>query len=421
MRILKRVAIRFEDFARTRHLSRIKAFILQLRAVFNREALISANAQYLVSWHPVRRPLGAVHAAIGRAARCGNALSDSVDLERSVLLKRHVSQRERGVLLVSFESELLKLARLKALPEFEDRYAIIFLPTWQPFYSEAIFRFAARARRPYWIMPSASSDQQLCANLGPHCKPLPFQASSWVSERQYGDIGPPKTIDLLMLANFSRYKRHWRLFEAIKDMPDSVSIVLAGVPIGSRTIDSLRAEADAFGVGKRITIRERPTDDEVASLLASAKVFCALSHKEGSYIAVAEALLAGTPVAIFDDAIVGSKEYICPETGWFLNPRQRLGPQFVACLSRASSLHPREWAKRHIAAEVNFPRLNDLMRAYASEIGEDWSVDLAAFYCRHFEFEYSDPSAERDMSAEYQSVATQFGIRTARAPAGLPG
>jgi glycosyltransferase involved in cell wall biosynthesis len=204
-------------------------------------------------------------------------------------------------------------------------------------------------------------------------------------------------------------------------MPDSVSIVLAGVPIGNRTIHSLRAEADAFGVGNRIIIRERPTDDEVASLLASAKVFCALSHKEGSYIAVAEALLAGTPVAIFDDAIVGSKEYIGPETGWLLNPRQRLGPQLVTCLSRASSLHPREWAKRHSAAEVNFPRLNDLMRAYASKIGEDWSVDLAAFYCRHFEFEYSYPSAERDMRAEYQSVATQFGIRIARAPAGLPG
>jgi glycosyltransferase involved in cell wall biosynthesis len=420
MRILKRLAIRLEDFARTRHLSRIKAFILQLLAVFNREALISANAQYLVSWHPVRRPLGAVHAAIGRAARCGNALSDSVDLERSILLKRHVSEGERGVLLVSFESELLKLARLKALPEFEDRYAIIFLPTWQPFYSEAIFRFAARAHRPYWIMPSASSDQQLCANLGPLCKPLPFQASSWVSERQYGDTAPSKTIDLLMLANFSRYKRHWRLFEAIKDMPDSVSIVLAGVPIGNRTIHSLRAEADAFGVSNRIIFRERPTDDEVASLLASAKVFCALSHKEGSYIAVAEALLAGTPVAIFDDAIVGSKEYICPETGWLLNPRQRLGPQLVTCLSRASTLHPREWAKRHIAAEVNFPRLNDLMRAYTSELGEDWSVDLAAFDCRHFEFAYSDPSAERDMSVEYQSVATQFGIRIARTPAGLP-
>jgi glycosyltransferase involved in cell wall biosynthesis len=418
MRILKRLAIRLEDFARTRHLSRIKALILQLRAVFNREALLAANAQYLVSWHPVRRPLGAVEAAIGQATRFGDGLSDSIDLERSILLKRYVSRGERGVLLVSFESELVKLARLKALHEFEDRYAIMFLPTWQPFYSEAIFRFAARAQRPYWIMPSASSDQQLCANLGPLCKPLPFQASSWVSERQYNDTVPAKTVDLLMLANFSRYKRHWRLFEAIKDMPDSVSIILAGVPIGNRTIQSLRAEADAFGVSNRIIVRERPTDDEVASLLASAKVFCALSHKEGSYIAIAEALLAGTPVAIFDDAIVGSKEYIGPETGWLLNPRRRLGPQLVSCLSSASSLHPREWAKRHIAAEVNFPRLNDLMRAYASEIGEGWSADLAAFYCRHFEFEYSDPSVERDMTAEYHSVATLYGIRIARAAAG---
>jgi len=421
MRTLKRLLLHLEDFARTRRMSRIKGLIFQLYAqVFNREALVSANAQYLASWHPVKHQLRAVRTAVERATRFGTDLSDFVELKRSILLKRYASRSERGVLLVSFESELEKLARLKALPDFEDRYAIIFLPTWQPFYSEAILRFAARARRPYWIMPSASSDQQLCANFGPLCKPLPFQASSWASERAYSNIGTSKTFDLLMLANFSKYKRHWRLFEAVKDMPDSVSIVLAGVPLGKRTMRSLRSEADAFGVGERIIFRESPTDDEVASLLASAKVFCALSHKEGSYIAVAEALLAGTPVAIFDDAIVGSKEYICPDTGWLLNPRRPLGPQLVTCLSRATSLHPREWAKRHIAAEVNFPRLNDLMRAYAREIGEDWSVDLAAFYCRHFEFEYSHSSAEPGMRVEYNSIATQFGVRIARAPVGLP-
>ena len=239
-----------------------------------------------------------------------------------------------------------------------------------------------------------------------------------MSERAYSNIDRSKTFDLLMLANFSKYKRHWRLFEAIKDMPDSVSIVLAGVPIGGRTIHSLRSEADMFGVGERITIREKPTDDEVASLLASARVFCALSHKEGSYIAIAEALMADTPVAMFEDAIVGSKEYICLDTGWLLSPDQPLGPQLVTCLSLAPRLHPREWAKRHISAEVNFRRLNDLMRGYASETGEDWSVDLAAFHCRHFEFEYSDPSVEREMRAEYQSIATQFGLKIARAPVG---
>jgi glycosyltransferase involved in cell wall biosynthesis len=417
MRILRRLLLRLEDFARTRRLSRIKALLLEVYArVRNRRALVSANAQYLVSWHPVRHQLHMVRATVALAAKSGVVLADTVDLSRSILLKPYVSGRERGVLLVSFESELSKLADLKSLPEFEDRYAIIFLPTWQPFYSEALFRFAARALRPYWIMPSASSDQQLCANLGPLCKPLPFQASSWVSAGAYTDVGPSKSVDLLMLANFSKYKRHWRLFEAVKDMPRSVNVVLAGVPIGERTIHSVRREADAFGVGGRIDFHERPTDDEVAALLASAKVFCALSHKEGSYIAVAEALMAGTPVAIFEDAIVGSKEYICPDTGWLLKPRQPLAPQLLACVSTASSLRPREWAKRHIAADVNILRLNDRMRAYAMELRDDWSTDLAAFSCRHFEFEYSDPSVESGLAAEYRSLAAQFGIRIARAP-----
>jgi glycosyltransferase involved in cell wall biosynthesis len=309
---------------------------------------------------------------------------------------------------------LAKLARLASLPELEERYAIVFLPTWQPFYSAALFDFAARAHRPYWIMPSSTPDQALCADLGPLCRPAPFQAASWVSHAQYEHLNTSKTIDLLMLANFSSYKRHWRLFEAIPKLPASLNIVLAGRPYQGRTAASLLAEAEAFGVRDRIEIREDPSDQEVPTLLSSAKLFCALSHKEGSYIAVAEALMADTVVAMFSDAVIGSKEYIGPNTGLLLTPNQPLAPQLLRCLERAGQLHPRRWAQANIAAEVNFPRFNKLMRSRAMQLGEPWSVDLSGFFCRHFEFEYFDASAEGTFGAEYRSIKDRFGLEIRR-------
>jgi hypothetical protein len=415
MHALKRCLLRLEDWARTGSLSRLKALMLLAKAgVFSRQQRLTARALYLVTWHPVRNRSSFVAETVILAARRKITLNRSATLRRSILLKPAISKRERGLLLVSFEPELAKLASLAALPELEDQYAIVFLPTWQPFYSDALFAFAARAKRAYWIMPSSTPDQALCADFGSLCKPLPFQASSWIARAQYAKVAATKSIDLLMLANFNSYKRHWRLFEAARDLPPSISIVLAGRPFGGRTINSLIAEADAFGVRDRIQICEDPSDAEVATLLASAKVFCALSHKEGSYIAVAEALIADTPVAMFANAIVGSKEYLGPATGWLLAPDRPLAPQLLECLSSADQLHPRSWAQVHIAAEINVPRFNEIMRRDALQLGEAWTVDLAPFFCRHFEFAYFDPNAEGAFRPAYQGLASQFGIEISR-------
>lgn len=414
MRALTRWLLRLEDWARTGSLSRLKSLALRGRALLSPDLSVAARALYLVTWHPIRNRGSFVTRTLRIAERRRGTRVKSTLLTCSALLKRHVSTTERGLLLVSFEPELAKLARLESLLELEKAYAIAFLPTWQPFYSEALFEFAARTTKPYWLMPSSSVDQELCADFGPLCRPLPFQASSWVSSANYLPVPTDKTIDLLMLANFSAYKRHWRLFEAIQYLPQSLRIVLAGRPYGGRTAQSLLQQAEAFGVRDRITIQENPSDEQLARLLASSRLLCALSHKEGSYIAVAEAMMAGTAVAMFQNAVIGSKEYISGATGYFLDSYRPLAPQLLECLRQVDGLSPRLWATENISAEVNCVRLNTLLRADATRRSEPWTVDIAPFYCRHFEFEYADPTLEREFEAEYATLSTAFGVAIAR-------
>jgi glycosyltransferase involved in cell wall biosynthesis len=414
MRVFKRWALRLEDWARTGNLSRIKSVGLRIYSgVFAPNMRVVARVLYLVAWHPARGRRELVAKTIALAAT-RRARLESTRISTSILLKPSISENERGVLMISFEPELAKLASLTRLEELEKQYAIVFVPTWQPFYSEALFAFAARATRPFWIMPSSTVDQSLCADLGIHCRPLPFQASSWASYAQYPDEPVPKTIDVLMLANFSSYKRHWRLFDAVRELPASLKIVIAGRPCFNRTAASILAEADAFGVRDRIELKENPSDSEVVHLLASTRIFCALSHKEGSYIAIAEALLADTAVAMFSDAVVGSKEYINPATGWLLDARQPLAPQLVRCLQQVSQRQPRAWAKGNVSAEINNPRLNHLMRRELLRSGEQWTVDLSGFFCRHFEFEYFDSDAETRFRDEYRTLADGFGLNVIR-------
>jgi hypothetical protein len=217
-----------------------------------------------------------------------------------------------------------------------------------------------------------------------------------------------------MLANFSSYKRHWRLFEAIPQLPASTRIVLAGRPFSGRTADSLKAEAAAFNVADRFEIQENPSDSALAQLLASARVLCALSHREGSYIAVAEALMADTPVAMFTNAVIGSKEYIQEETGFLLDPQTSLGPQLAQCLERSRYLHPGQWAADNISAEVNFPRFNDLLRRDSTDLGGQWTENMEPFFCRHFDFEYFAASAERRHDPEYELLKRDFGLDVTR-------
>jgi len=154
MRALKRYFLRLADWARVGNFSRLKSLALRARAI-SAHARVAAQSLHLVTWHPARGRSDLVAKTIALAARESVVLSPAARLIRSIILKPCMSASERGVILVSFETELAKLAGLASLSELERRYAIVFLPTWQPFYSPALFAFAQNpgptARTAYLI------------------------------------------------------------------------------------------------------------------------------------------------------------------------------------------------------------------------------------------------------------------------------
>jgi glycosyltransferase involved in cell wall biosynthesis len=408
--IRTRMLLRFDDFARRNKASVLPSAVGLLRAWIGRGSdLPNSLARYLVAAHPSAARSLLVRAALQTAGPHGNARQGEIRLARSAILKRCQSPAERGTLLVSFETELEKIVCSASFPRLEAEYQITFLPTWQPFYSGPLFRLARRASRPFFIMPSTRQDAALCRELSPLCEPLPFQASSWVAAT-YGQPQTNRDIDLLMLANFAGYKRHWRLFEAVAAMPPDMRVVVAGRPLGARTLASLRSDAAAFGVEGRVEFNEDPSDESVAGLLSRARVFCAMSHKEGSYIGVAEAMMAGAAVAMFSDALIGSREYINPLTGFLVSPRRPLAEQLLECLAMSRWMDPSSWARAHCSAEVNVARWNEIMRERARRIGRPWSVDIAAFSCQHFAFVVTDPEMRLELTAEEDRCARAFGI-----------
>jgi glycosyltransferase involved in cell wall biosynthesis len=343
------------------------------------------------------------------------ANSQPVQLGNCFLVKPHVGQNERGVLIVSFEAQLDAIVRHPAFAEIEREYQIAFLPSWQPAYSTPLLRLAARARKPYIVMPASEHDQALGRELGPLCHTLPFQAASWVSKSQF-QLAEAKDIDIVLLAIFGRYKRHWKLFEALAENPDDLRVVLAGKPWEGRTATTLREEMSAFGCSTDIEIVEAPSQEKISDLLARSRLFCAMSRKEGSFIAVVEALMSGTPVAMYRDAVIGTRRYINDQTGFLLDPAAPLGPQLRKALSVAPSLDPRSWASREISAEANVLRLNAELRRLALVSSQAWTQDIVPFHSRALHFYALDDRDEQRLISHREKLRKRYGIIFADRP-----
>lgn len=411
---MTRTTLHLEDLARRNHLSGYISLLKLIATALpsRRNARTAAIANYLVSSHPnpYRRRL--LSRALKDLRATGEIASrrEATELTRCIVAKPRISSAERGLLFVSFEPELEKLLDAGRFEAIESEYQIAFLPTWQPCYSRPLLRLAARARHPFIVMPAGTETEALASEHGPLCIAAPLQASSWSSASDFVP-SPEKDIDLLMLANFSKYKRHWRLFEGLSQIAEPLRVVIAGRPWMGRDAQQIRAEAAAFGVEHRIEIRTDPSNEEVSRMLSRARVLCAMSHKEGSFIAVAEAILSDTPVVMYEDALIGSKAFINDQTGSLLDRRRPLGPQLVQALQRAGALHPREWAVKNIDAAVSTQRLNALLRSESAKRNLLWTQDAAAVHCRNFAFSYLDLADKERFSGEYLHLAERHGLR----------
>lgn len=409
--------LRLEDHFRVNDYSALAAWSKAPLAFLSPSRRSRMNASISLVMHHSDGALAAL--LLSRAKTLARKISfettqDKVTISRSAVVKPYVSEAEPGLIVVSFEYELSKLVALSRFDALQSAYRIIFLPTWQPFYSDAVCLLDARTTQSYFLMPSAFTEESLCSQFSSKCCYLPFHAASWVRRASYERPHSSKDIDILMIANFARYKRHWKLFEALREMPADLQVIVAGLPLAKRTKQSLLSDARLFGVDDRIRVIEGAPDSELRSLLRRSRMFCAMTYKEGSYIAVAEALMAGVPVAMYENAIVGTKAYITPETGFLLSPKTSLAPQLERALQATRNLDTQAWATEHICAEVNCTKLNGRLIQWASEHLLAWTRDIEPFYCENFAFRYFDAAAEEAMAGEYKRIEHQFGLTIRR-------
>jgi glycosyltransferase involved in cell wall biosynthesis len=330
-------------------------------------------------------------------------------IEKAVVLKPRIGPMEKGVVLISFEDQWARLLWNCNLKEFAESYTLVLSPTWSPPHSIVNCLFPAAYPGPIVCLISNANDLEIIPRLSKKYVMAPLFASSWVNPHLYKPVPfEKKDLDIFMIANFGKYKRHFLLFKALRDMPASVRVLVVGQENGDRRGDTIMAEARAYGVQNRFELLVNAPNSIVLDAFCRAKITVILSQREGSCVAVVESMFANTPVGIFEDAEIGSRVYINESTGRFFQHRN-LSRQLMDFIASAHKYSPRAWAEKNVSCFCSTKMLNDTLKTHALAAGQTWTQDIAVHHWR------PDPQLisagdRAKMELSYDDIQTRFGI-----------
>jgi glycosyltransferase involved in cell wall biosynthesis len=304
-------------------------------------------------------------------------------LTTSLVLKAPRANGEKGVLYCSFEYNWMRLVANHDAAAILDDYYLVGASSWSPLDYAPLAAFAGLSGDPIFVGISNVADIEQISLFRPVAEPLPILASDWIDPTTFAPKPhAERTIDILMVANWSRVKRHWLLFEALKKMPRNLRVVLVGRNAPGRTEKEILDEAHAFGVRQQLELHTNLEIDEVAALQCDARISTIFSQREGSCVSVAESLFAGSPVAMMEEAHVGSKAYINYWTGELVR-RQGLASALERFHDESERYAPREWATVNIACTMTSERLNTFLRNWALSTNRPWTEDIAPLCWRY--------------------------------------
>lgn len=337
--------------------------------------------------------------------RYHNHLTQRSQLTRSIILKAPGDHGERGVLMVQFEYNWCRLLHgIGDLEALARRYDILWGSSWSPTDYLLLKTILSKTTGEVHVLPSHASEAAKLHAFHPRiqCPPV-LSASDWVNPKFFTPKPhSERNTDLLMVANWAPFKRHYEMLWALRQMPADLRVTLIGQAEAKYTAEHIRQMMRAYRVPQQVNLLESLPIDEVTRHQCDSKVALILSRREGSCVAAVEAIFAGAALGMRCGAHVGSMQYINEETGTLFSGTQRASA-LMALLERSAKLRPHEWAAKNLSCHVSLGKLNTFLRERASTHNLPWTVDLAPFHWRPYPT-YSDAADLNRLQPAYDEL-----------------
>ncbi len=305
-------------------------------------------------------------------------------LGRTTMPKAPGPNGEKGVLLSTFEYNwLIMLEEPETFRALCADFNIVLSTSW----SSTDYHVLAQAliiapEAAFWVQACNLDERAKIAVFHPRLRVLETLPCDWLNPAFFPQPDfADRDIDLLMVSNWAPFKRHWALFNALRDLPASLRVVCVGQPDTGRTVEDIRKLQRLMGAPQQIEFLERLPIAQVSALQCRAKVGLILSLWEGCCVAAAESLMGGAPLAMCQDAHVGPHAYIDESTGIRLS-RVPKASEIARALELAPKRRPRAFAEARLSYQVSTAALNARLQAHEAAAGRPWTTDLVPVYWR---------------------------------------
>jgi glycosyltransferase involved in cell wall biosynthesis len=396
--LVQRVLTRAGDAARCSRLAReVAGWLHFVRALGVRDpvaratkvvrALEMAESKVLegAAIRALERKPGIENAAVWREVvlslpRYRDLIRKDPALSRSIILKLPGAGGEKGVLLMTFEYNWARLLAGLSDEEFrwfDEHFDVVLSTSWSPTDYAVLAWAASRISGTIFVQACNYGEIARLARFHPRVRCLETLPCDWINPVLYQPKPyAERTTDIVMVANWGAFKRHWELFAALARLPPNLRVVLIGQQEPGRTKEFIRDQARLFGARQELEICESIPIAEVAAHQVNAKVSVIMTRREGCCVAAVESLFAGCALAMRSDAHVGPLAYINEHTGARLRPGH-VAEDLAALLERAPGMRPHEWAAQNLACQVSQGKLNRVLQDAALKTGRPWTRDVA--------------------------------------------
>ncbi len=298
---------------------------------------------------------------------------DNDDPERQgnliILKKWNPEDNDKGVILLKYNTAIESFPALFDLSSIVKHYQIVLEPSFKG-YQHQRFLLYVGSDAEVVVMSQYLPDFNYLQSLASNLVPIRLGAADWVDPDIFG---PPadenRQYDIVMLAAWSRLKRHELLFKAIYEIKNRhnrmLNIALIGYPWDWK-IDKIQELLETYKLSDNTRIYESIPHENVADILKDSKISVFLSPMEGASKALYESIFCGAVPIIHRQNQGIDLEKITSDVGKLADEND-LSRSILHILDNFKSYKPYEWAVNNTGCYRSTSLLESVLRQMSSQ------------------------------------------------------
>lgn len=295
---------------------------------------------------------------------------------RLIILSPHMFGK-KGVILVKYTEYFKYVYSLFDIKKISKDYVLVAEPSFSGYFDEDILCLMSEDI-PVVVESPELVDFQFIKSLKANLYPVNIGSNCWVNPNVFYPIkGIAKKYDVIMVAIWADFKRHYHLFESMAKCRRKLRVALVGQP-WPRTLEEMKELASYYGVLDQIEFFENVKQSELNILLNQSRCFLLLSKKEGPNKAIIEAMYADIPVFLLEGFNYGYRyPFINKKTGGFIKPNKLQA--FLENLDEVlekGDFSPSNWIRKHISPYLSTKKLVNVLTQIENEKSVRINKDL---------------------------------------------